>query len=141
MGHWTEEQYQAYQARMAGLKTPSEKLSSHAKSKPNRNAPNKTELRFEQEIIKPSLSPEAAYGFQCMTFLLAPGLRYTPDWVVWRKSDFERSPGWLTCYEIKGAHVWDDARVKFLTSRKLFPWITWEAWQWKGGEWREIWGR
>lgn len=142
--NWTEEQLNAYLAKrnaaFKGAMADDVMFRQRSnKGKPDRNAPNKTELRFEQEILMPSLPADATYGFQRMTFLLAPGLRYTPDWIAWQESDFSYEHGWLTCYEVKGSHVWDDARVKFLTARELFPWITWQAWQWKGGEWREIW--
>ncbi len=155
---WTEEDVARHQARMAALKEPDapetfrEKLErlreqgfkaraeERAKRpKPSRNTPNKTERRFEQEILGRIFPPGTTFGFQSLTFRLAPDLRYTPDWVVWRESDMTTVEGLLTCYEVKGAHIWEDARVKFLTSREFFPWVQFEAWQWKGGEWREIW--
>lgn len=143
---WTEEEYAAYRQKIKRLspaachaRSLEKDRANLAKRKPSRNQPNKTEIRFEQEILKPYLLPDVKYGFQALTFLLAPWLRYTPDWAVWVESDFSYNDGRLHCFEVKGAHVWDDARVKFLTARELFPWVTWQAWQWKGGVWREIW--
>jgi hypothetical protein len=125
--------------REQGFKARAEERAK--RPKPDRNAPNKTELRFEQEILKPSLPAEATYGFQRLTFLLAPGLRYTPDWIAWQESDFSCEHGWLTCYEVKGAHVWEDSKIKFLTAREIFPWVEWRAYQWKNKTWSEIWAK
>ncbi len=160
---WSEEQLAAHQAKMAQLKAADvPRLSQEdenkyhkkmkrlspmaclerelkAEKKKIRNVPNKTEARFEYEILSRIYPLGTPFKFQALTFRLAPDLRYTPDWIVWRESEMTTVEGLLTCYEVKGAHVWDDARVKFLTARELFPWITWQAWQLKGGEWREIW--
>lgn len=142
---WTEGEYAAYKEKIKRLSPAAcharelaEARANLAKRKPSRNQPNKTERRFEMEILRPSLPEDTTIGFQSLTFLLAPNLRYTPDWTVWFPDCLNRQ-GQIVCYEVKGGHVWDDARVKFLTARKLFPWITWQAFQYKNKAWLEIW--
>jgi hypothetical protein len=45
--------------------------------------------------------------------------RYTPDFPVIRPD------GMLVFYEVKGGHVWDDARVKFQSAKRQYPWFDW----------------
>lgn len=159
--HLTEEQYQEImarqQAKMAAMKKSDAAAMFKAKLnracqkgldvlakklKPSRNDPNKTERRFEREIIVPQ--NWTWYQFHPMTFLLVnpeskTKIRYTPDIVAWEDSDFCQNEGRLFCFEVKGGRWWEDAKIKFLFAREQYPWITWQAWQWKGGEWRELW--
>ncbi len=91
---------------------------------------NDTEKRF---ALDHGIDFEA---YECLTFVLAPGVRYTPDF-----SRFRVDGGRLICYEIKGGYIHNPqrARTKFLLARKLYPAVVWQAWQWTGGQWVEIW--
>ena len=100
--------------------------------------PNKTETRFEQEFLRPmELSAQIHdWKYEPMSFRLSGGKRrsYRPDYVAWRDD------GCMTCFEIKGAYKFSrDSREKFMSARAEYPWIAWEAWQWKNGVWRLIW--
>lgn len=54
------------------------------------------------------------YGFEAMTFKLAEGSRYTPDFIVLLSS------GELEAHEIKGRWI-GDAKTKIKVAAQLFP--------------------
>ena len=60
---------------------------------------NKTEAQFEREVLMPlAKSGEIIWhGFEAMTFKLAKGSNYTPDFIV------QFLHGDLVAYEVKGA--------------------------------------
>ncbi len=100
-----------------------------SRPQPQRGTMNKTERRYADWLA----TRGGCWRYEPVTLRLAPGVRYTPDFVVWDAN------GRLSFVEIKGGFVRDDARVKFLLARKLFPEFKFTAMQWKDGEWREIW--
>lgn len=66
---------------------------------------------------------------QVITVRLANGLRYTPDWVVFRD-------GIPWCYEVKGKHIWDDAIAKLkMAASKYREWKWVLVWK-EGSEWK-----
>lgn len=72
---------------------------------------------------------------QAVTFVLANGVRYTPDEFV---SDWpaDLGPSMPTCWEIKGPKAWDDAIVKIKVAAHEWPEMRWilvwkEDDQWK----------
>ena len=78
---------------------------------------NKLETNFGQWLKL--MHPGAPIYEQAITFRLANGLRYTPDWVMVDNAD-------VFCYEVKGPRMWDDAvaKVKMAASvYKHFGWI------------------
>ena len=87
--------------------------------------PNKTELRFEQEYLKPWLATKEieGYDYEAITLKIANGCRYTPDWVAWRNPC--TVPSGLRVglfYEIKARDmIWDDAIVKLKVAASKFP--------------------
>jgi hypothetical protein len=93
--------------------------------------PNKTELRYLRDVIKP-LGEVGRY--EALTFRLANGHMYTPDWVC-----TDPATGRLTCVEVKGAyrfHSHQRARLAFDQARLEWPSITWIWATWTGKEWR-----
>jgi hypothetical protein len=83
--------------------------------------PNKTEAAYRVEIIGPRPDVVAAY-YEGLTFRMANGHRYTPDWVV------VTDEGRVECHEVKGAyalHSQQRARLAFDQARVEFPWVTW----------------
>jgi hypothetical protein len=54
---------------------------------------------------------------------------YLPDFAVIRPD------GGITFHEVKGAKVWDDARVKFQAAVTLYPQFEWVWAQWKNNQW------
>lgn len=59
--------------------------------------------------------------------------RYTPDWLI---LDALGSPVFI---EIKGAHIREDAEMKFHLARMSYPWFTFQCWQYANRQWTEIW--
>jgi hypothetical protein len=91
--------------------------------------PNKTEARYAREVLAP-LGIEARY--EGLTFRLANGHRYTPDWVYFDQT------GKLVCGEVKGAYRFGShqrARLAFDQARLEWPSITWIWATWTGKEW------
>ena len=92
--------------------------------------PNKTELRYLRENVEP-LGETGHY--EGITFRLANGHRYTPDWV------YADASGKLVCVEVKGAYRFGShqrARLAFDQARTEWPGITWIWAKWTGSEWR-----
>lgn len=100
---------------------------TYARPRP-RQAPgqmNKTEQRYEAEILKPLLMAGEilTYRFEGLKFRLAKKTFLTPDFYVVRGDCIE-------VHEVKG--FWeDDARVKMKVAAELFPEFRWIAVQWK----------
>jgi hypothetical protein len=95
-------------------------------------APNKAETEFRKLFLDQRLMDGEIFqvGFNAWTVLLGPDCRYTPDWTYFDGG------GRFHCVEVKGAHVWDDGKVKFRTAVQAFPMIVWTWAQRKqGGEW------
>ena len=93
--------------------------------------PNKTELRYLRDVIKP-LGEVGRY--EALTFRMANGHRYTPDWVY-----ADQTTGRLTCVEVKGAYrlySLQRARLAFDQAKLEWPSITWIWATWTGQEWR-----
>ena len=83
--------------------------------------PNKTEAAYRAEVLdrRPDV---AAVRYEGLTFRMANGHRYTPDWVVVTKG------GRIECHEVKGRyalHSQQRARLAFDQARVEFPWSKW----------------
>lgn len=80
---------------------------------------NPTELRYENEVLKPALESGEIlwYKFEAMTFKLADSTRYTPDYMVLTKDSI------LEAHEVKGSltFIQDDAKVKIKVANEQFP--------------------
>jgi len=94
--------------------------------------PNKTELRFEQEHLKPLIySAELfIYEYEGVTLKIANGCRYTPDfWAV-------DTRGVTRYYEIKAkAMIWDDAIVKLKVAAAKYVNCEFYLCAWGAQEW------
>ena len=96
-----------------------------------RGEPNQTESRYRDEfLISRILSGEIVECvFEGKAFELAHRCSYTPDWYV------VRADGGIECHEVKGAHVWDDARVKLKVAARLNPEVKFVLARW----WKQTW--
>jgi hypothetical protein len=90
--------------------------------------PNKTETEYQRRHLQ---GRDAR--FEALTFRMANGHRYTPDWVVFTAT------GKIECHEVKGGYALGSeqrARLAFDQARVEFPWITW-VWAKKSeGSWQ-----
>jgi hypothetical protein len=90
-------------------------------------APNKTEADYQRHYLR---GVDARY--EGLTFRMANGHRYTPDWVVF----IDGRP--VACHECKGGyalHSQQRARLAFDQVRVEFPWLRW-IWAVRvGGQW------
>ena len=99
-----------------------------------RDRMNKTEAAFARRLEAMQAHGDiVSFTFEAITLRLADDCRYTPDFFVIVSSD----PLRLRFYEVKGGHIWDDAKVKFKVARENITWAEWEMWQNKGGEWSQ----
>lgn len=98
----------------SGLTTDEEKL-------------NKTERRWLAVLRGRGYSQ---VGVHTHTLKLAHDCRYTPDF-------FTVSGLGMTCWEVKGAHIWEDSLIKIRTAARLFPFYQFVLVQWKDGQWTE----
>lgn len=55
---------------------------------------------------------------QAVTFLVANGCRYTPDFLVEQLS--AEKP---MAFEVKGPHAWEDSIVKLKVAAAVHPWV------------------
>lgn len=79
--------------------------------------PNKTETEYQRRHLQ---GRDAR--FEALTFRMANGHRYTPDWVVFTAT------GKIECHEVKGGYALGSeqrARLAFDQARVEFPWIVW----------------
>lgn len=79
--------------------------------------PNKTELEYQRHHLR---GMDAR--FEALTFRMANGHRYTPDWVVFTVA------GKIECHEVKGGYALGSeqrARLAFDQAKVEFPWIIW----------------
>lgn len=92
--------------------------------------PNKTERRYHDDFLAPRVAAGEVEEpiYDALVFRIGePGARcsYRVDWAVWNKR--ERI---LELHEVKGGHVWEDAKVKFEAARRLYPWARWVWGRW-----------
>lgn len=73
------------------------------------------------------------WWFECMTFRVGAGrTHYRPDFVALL------ADGSIEAIEVKGRHIWDDAKVKFKTAAMLYPFARWRMMQLVDGEWKKL---
>jgi len=90
----------------------------------------KTELRYLR-LLKVQREPLCRILIQAIRLNLGlTNLNYTPDFCVVRP---DRT---LEMHEVKGAHVYEDARVKFKQAVATYPMFYWVWAQWEQGQWR-----
>ena len=130
----TEEQYAALTrdratgARKADVGTKvatrTEKPASGPKFK------SKTEVAYAQMLEARKRAGEIAdWRYEAITFRLADGVRYTPDFLL---TDHD---GGMAIVEVKGGYIRDDARIKLRVAVAQFPGFAWYLAQYKASAW------
>jgi len=80
----------------------------------------------------------ADYAYESVTLKLATGVRYTPDFVVWREETlygtWARIADVVELHEVKG-FMRDDARIKLRVAAKQFPYFTFRLCRRLKGSW------
>jgi len=97
--------------------TPSPAANRGKQAKRGRKVPNKTESDYQRHHLR---GMDARY--EALTFRMANGHRYTPDWVV------ITNEGKIECHEVKGGYALGSeqrARLAFDQARVEFPWMVW----------------
>lgn len=77
------------------------------------------------------------WTFGLVKLKLADKCWYTPDFITWVR-DIVHGGVRLTFIEIKGKHIWDDAKVKYRVAKEQVTWADWEQWQKIEGRWTQI---
>lgn len=98
-----------------------------------RRAPSKTELRYRREVLDYNASVSGV-AWEGVTFRMANGHRYTPDWTYWQG-------GRLHAVEVKGSYrlgSYQRARLAFDQARVEWPAIVWIWAELENGTWRTI---
>ena len=110
----------------AGDVTPGDgdALKGALRSATGRKTPNKTEAEYRRLFIAPRLADGVFTGcwFEGLSFRMANGHRYTPDWVC------TYPDGRLVCIEVKGAYRFGShqrARLAFDQARIEWPGVAW----------------
>ena len=96
--------------------------------RPKKGAPNKTEQRFNVDLLG------GGGMYEAVTFRLPGGSRYTPDWVTFDDA------GRMTVYEVKGGyrfHSQGRALTAFREARAAFPRVRFRWVVWADGKWAE----
>ena len=110
--------------------TPTEPCKPNVERTAARREPTKTEAAYARTY----LTGKAA-RYEALTFLLANGHRYTPDWSWWQG-------GHLWAVEVKGSYrlgSYQRARLAFDQVRIDFPDVHWLwAERRKDGTWKEV---
>ncbi len=109
-----------------------------------RRAMNKTEAAMIPLLEARKQAGEISrYEWEGITLRWPDGMRYTPDFAVWRNG-WMKSDGitahWqdMLFIETKGAFIEGDALVKFRAARAHWPEFLWEMWQRKKGAWEKV---
>ena len=93
--------------------------------------PKSNKLESDYGNLLKAMFPSNEVLEQAVTFRLANGVRYTPDWVMLAEVDG------LYCYEIKGRKSWDDSIVKLKVAASTYPKVHWYLCDKPDGSWRE----
>jgi len=92
---------------------------------------NKTETRFKLTFLEPMLAAgeiDEIGEHESITLRLANGLRYRPDFPTWKGDK-------LTFYEVKGAHVWEDALKSLKVAANKYKRCRFFLYKYSGGQW------
>lgn len=97
-----------------------------------RGEPNVTESRYRNEFLIPRIlnGEIASCVFEGKTFELAHRCTYTPDWWV------TLADGSHEAHEVKGAMVWDDARVKLKVAARMNAEVKFVLARWRKETWK-----
>lgn len=100
---------------------------------------NKTEAEFALRLEAMKRNGEILrYEYEGMTLRWA-GMRYTPDFVVFRRTMPEDEQPWpIMLIEVKGGHIWDRDIVRFKGARAHWPEFSFEMHQKTKQGWKRI---
>lgn len=125
-------------ARIFAPEAPA-KPRAHGVIRQSSRQPNKTELRFEQEYLKPWMASHSieSYDYEAVTLKIANGCRYTPDWYVEANADgYFFSEPTVCFFEIKArGMIWDDAIVKLKVAASKYPRFEFHLCAWSAQGW------
>lgn len=146
--HWTKEQYAEHQRKLRAVRHPDQQdiqagrppgKALHPMVKRGTRKLNKTETRFEREILEPRQArcPDFHIFAQALALDFGEGTVYRPDFFCIAGPN-------AYVIEVKGGHVgkvaWSRAGIERFKRAKL-KWghvFTFELWVWKDKEWRQI---
>lgn len=102
---------------------------------PRRGRQNKTELRFEETVLRPRLESGEidGFAFEALKFVIAlpqPPIKacyFTPDFVAWKDRN-------ITAFEVKG-HWREAARLRIKVAAERHPWASFVAVTRNKGSW------
>lgn len=119
-------------AALIGLPMPAPLAIPDPSPAPRRPAqPNKTEARYRREVLDRRADLRAVF-FEGLSFRLANGHRYTPDFTA------IRADGTLECHEVKGPYAHASrqrSRLAFDQAALEWPCIVWVWAVWSGARW------
>ena len=122
--------FSANQSALADARPPAELLS--ALSRHRRGVMNKTESEYAALLKALEVRGEILrFEFEGITLRWA-GMRYTPDFVIFRRDQ----P--ILFLEVKGARIWDRDLVRFKGARAFWPEFQFELHQKREGVWQRI---
>jgi hypothetical protein len=101
-------------------------METQAKARPKKAGMNQTEAEYLAMLKADQSVTHVAY--EAITLRIGEGCSYTPDFAVFRGRLLE-------LHEVKGGHVWDDAKVKFKAAKEQYPGIRFVWAQKKEGKW------
>lgn len=134
----SEDDLKQYREKVASRKGGNIKgldLATSPKPKPKKRGMNGTERRYADDFLVPMLlaGEIAGWMFEGLSFKLADGARYKPDFAVWYPD------GRLENIEIKGGSRkgYEASMVRVKVARERHPWTTFQVVQWKDGVWIE----
>lgn len=138
--HWTEGQFLAHQ-RKHGFTTDSSVFEKQAAIALKRQQtklrlsrkPNNTEEDFRRILEARRLKGEfLTVEFEAVRLRIGDGSYYTPDFLC--QTTFGRP----ACFEVKGAHKWEDSIVKYKAAKERHAWADFEIWEKRDGRWSQI---
>ena len=114
------------------VKKEPESATTMATAPAARKGMNKTELEYHRMLLARKSAGELleVYPHESLKFCIGEKrCWYTPDFVVISDT------GFIAIHEVKGGHVWDDAKVKFQSAKRQYPHFAWIWAQKKQGKW------
>jgi hypothetical protein len=100
---------------------------------------NRTETEFSYILEKQKRDGQIdGWAFEPVKLRLADGCYYTPDFMTWLAQDAWPSFWRIVFYEVKGAHIWDDSKVKFKVANEQIQWAEFQMHQKINGQWTKL---
>lgn len=128
------ERINAERARRLGEPVVAEPKQREPKSTNPRATMTRVEMRMADLLDMRKRQGEVqTWFFEAITLRVGTDrCTYRPDFFVLL------ADGSVEVIEVKGAHVFDDSRVKWKTAKLLYPCFRWRFLQWIQDEWREV---